>query len=66
MDIALEVGIFDTDFSFPDDGFMTSCLNDSSLMEGKGAEITFTETSAVGCQGELDLLQGRYSACLFV
>ena len=62
VDIALEIGIFDHDFGFFDNGFMGTGLHDSALMEGQCTERTGTETAAVADQTEFDLFDGGNAA----
>ena len=66
VDIALEQRILRHLPCLRKDGFMASCLHDSALMEGQGAEGAAAKAPPVRGQGEPHLGQGGNAAVLVV
>ena len=55
MDISFEILILRKLPGLIKQGFMASCLQDPSLVEGKGAEIAASEAATVADQAEFHL-----------
>ena len=66
MDISLESRIAGHFLCFCDDGFLAAGNDLSALMEGDGAEVAVAKAAAVLHDGKFDLLDGIYTAELFI
>lgn len=66
VNISLKVGFLNQLLGLPQQRFVTSCLNDPPLMEGKGTKAATAETAATAGKAELDLLDGINAAVLFI
>lgn len=66
MDISLESWIAGHFLRFCNDGFLAAGNDLSALMEGDGAEIAVAKAAAVLHDGKFDLLDGIYTAELFI
>ena len=66
MDIPLKFWILCNNLCFINNRFMTSCLNNTTLMEGQCTKTTSTKTSTITNQRKLYLSNSRNSACFFI
>ena len=66
MNITFEIRVPDNLFCLINNGFMTSCLNDSSLMESQCTKAASTIASTVADQTEFYFLNGRNTARFFI
>ena len=66
MDISFEFRIFRHLLCFPQDGVMTSRLHDTPLMKRQRTETAAAKAPAAARQTELNFLNRRYTALLFV
>ena len=66
VDVALEVLVLHHLLRFLEDGLMTAYLDNSSLVEGQGAEGASAEAAPVAHQAEFYLFNGRNASQLFV